>query len=106
MDELEEIRKKKLEQLKRAQQQQIQEQQEVQQQLVQLKNIVKQRLTKEALERFGNIKTAHPRKATQLIVGLAQAIKQGRIDMIDDNTLKEILIQLTPKKKDIKIKRI
>jgi len=109
MDELEKIRKKKLEQLQRSQQekvqQQMQEETQLQQQIEQLEIIVKQKLTKEALQRYGNVKAAHPEKAMQLLVILAQAIQQGQLDQIDDKTLKEILIKLTPEKKDFKIKR-
>jgi len=108
MDELEEIRKKKLAQLQRSQQgklqQQMQEEAQLQQQAEQLEIIVKQKLTKEALQRYGNLKAAHPEKAMQLLVILAQAIQQGQINQVDDNTLKQILIKLTPEKKDFKIK--
>tara|TARA_Y100000310_G_scaffold242605_1_gene246771 strand:- start:1424 stop:1756 length:333 start_codon:yes stop_codon:yes gene_type:complete len=110
MDELEEIKKRKLEELKNAQsgqmQQQAQEEEQLKQQLQQLEAIVKQALTKEALERYGNLKTAFPDRAVQLLVILAQAIQSGQITQVDDNALKEILKKLSPEKKDIKIKRV
>jgi programmed cell death protein 5 len=110
MDELEKIRKKKLAQLQRLQQerlqQQMQEEAQVQQQIEQLEMIVKHALTKEALQRYGNLKAAHPEKAMQLLVILAQAIQQGQINQVDDKTLKQILIRLTPEKKEFKIKRV
>ena len=109
MDELEKIRKKKLEQLQNMQQgniqNQMQEDAQAQQQIEQLEILVKQKLTREALQRYGNVKAAHPEKAVQLLVILAQAIQQGQIDKVDDTTLKQILIKLTPEKKDFKIKR-
>ena len=109
MDELDEIRKKKIEELKKAQlgqlQQQSNEEEQMQQQIAQLEMIVKQALTKEALERYGNLKTAFPERAVQLLMVLAQAIQSGQITSIDDNTLKEILKKITPEKKDFKIKR-
>jgi len=109
MDELEKIRKKKLEQLQSMQQgniqNQMQEEAQAQEQIEQLEALVKQKLTKDALQRYGNVKAAHPEKAVQLLVVLAQAIQQGQIDQVDDNTLKQILIKLTPEKKDFKIKR-
>ena len=109
MDELDEIRKRKLEELKKQQvesmQQQAQEQEQLQQQIQQLEAIVKQAFTKEALERYGNLKAAFPDRAVQLLVILAQALQSGQITKIDDNALKEILKKLTPKKKDFKIKR-
>ena len=105
MDELEEIRKRKMEGLKKKQLNQMQEEQQMQQQVQQLEEIVKQVLTKEALERYGNLKTAYPDRAVQLIVILAQAIQSGQITKVDDDMLKEILKKLTPKKKEFKIKR-
>ena len=110
MDELEEIKKRKLEELKNAQlgqmQQQDQEEEQLKQQMQQLEAIVKQAFTKEALERYGNLKAAFPDRAVQLLFILTQAIQSGQITKIDDDTLKEILKKLTPEKKDIKIKRV
>ncbi len=110
MDELEEIKKRKLAELRAAQlnqlQQQAQEQEQLQQQIQQLEMIVKNIMTKEALQRYGNLKTAFPERAVQLLVILAQAIQSGQINKIDDNTLKEILKKLSPQKKDSKIRRV
>jgi len=109
MDELEEIKKRKLQELRRKQledmQQQAQEQQQLQQQIQQLEIMVKQSLTKEALERYSNLKTAFPDRAVQLLVILAQAMQSGQIKKIDDNTLKELLKRLTPEKREFRIKR-
>ena len=105
MDELEEIRKRKVEELKKQQLYQMQEEQQIQQQVQQLEEIAKQVLTKEALERYGNLKIAYPDRAVQLLVILAQAIQSGQVTKIDDDMLKEILKKLTPKKKEFKIKR-
>jgi programmed cell death protein 5 len=85
----------------------LQKQAELRQQIQQLEMLVKQRMTKEALERFGNIKSAHPEKAIQLLAVLGQAIQSGQIDeQIDDEQLKDILIRLTPEKKEFKIRRM
>ena len=110
MPTLDEIRKKKLEQLMQMQQEKLQEQAQqeaqVQEQIEQMESIVRQLLTKEALERYGNLKTAHQEKALQLLVLLFQAIQKGQIQkQIDDSTLKKVLEQITPKKREIKIKR-
>lgn len=111
MPTLEEIRRKKLEELMKAQQensqQQAQEQAQLQQQIEYMENIIKQMLTKEALARYGNLKTAHQEKALQLLVVLFQAMQKGQIKgSIDDMTLKKILEQMTPKKKEIRINRV
>jgi DNA-binding TFAR19-related protein (PDSD5 family) len=111
MSSLEEIRKKKLEELMKLQQekaqQQAEEQAQIQQQIEMMENAVKQFFTKEALARYGNLKTAHPEKAIQLLLILFNAIRSGQLkDKIDDNQLKSILERFTPKKKEIKIKRV
>lgn len=85
----------------------MQKQMQLQQQIQQLEFIVKQKLTKQALERFGNVKAAHPEKAIQLLAILGQAIQTGKIeDQIDDDQLKDILMRLTPEKKDFNIRRM
>ncbi|MEA2036184.1 MAG: DNA-binding protein [Nanoarchaeota archaeon] len=107
MDELEEIRKKKLMELQRQQEEQLQSNQQAQAQFEQLEVVVKQFFTKEALERYGNVKAAHPDKAVQIMVVLGQAVQQGQIkNKIDDEQLKAILKQLQTEKKDFKIKHI
>ncbi|MBI2653234.1 hypothetical protein HYX02_00335 [Candidatus Woesearchaeota archaeon] len=111
MPTLDEIRKKKLEELMRLQQeklqQQAQEQAQIQQQIEAMENIVRQFFTKEALARYGNLKVAHREKALQLLVVLFQAIQKGQVQgKIDDSTLKKLLGQMTPRKKEIKIKRV
>ncbi len=111
MPTLNEIRKKKLEELMRLQQeklqQQAEEQAQVQQQIEYMESVVRQFLTKEALARYGNLKTAHQEKALQLLIVLFQAIQKGQVqNKIDDSALKKVLEQLSPKKKEIKIKRV
>jgi programmed cell death protein 5 len=106
MSSLDEIRKKKLEELMRAQQAQSEQQAQMQQQVEQIESVVRQFFTKDALARYGNLKAAHQEKALQLLVILFQAIQKGQVSgKIDDATLRKILEQLTPKKKDIKIRR-
>ena len=107
MPTLDDIRKRKLEELMHLQQEKSQEHAQIQQQVEQMENIAKQFMTKDALARYGSLKTAHHEKALQLILILFQAIQKGQIqDNINDSTLKKVLEQLTPKKKDIKIKRV
>lgn len=111
MDELEEIKKRRLMELQKQQeealQRQVQEQQQLEAQLKQLEALVKQFLSKEALQRYGNLRVAHQDKAVQLMVILGQAIQQGQIkEKITDEQLRNILKQLEPERKDFKIKRI
>jgi len=109
MDELEALKKKKLEELQKQQQaamqHQVSEEAQMQQQIEQLEMMVKQVFTKEALIRYGNVKAAHPEKAVQVLVVLGQLLQQGKVKKIDDKELKGLLQQLTPEKKDFNIKR-
>jgi DNA-binding TFAR19-related protein (PDSD5 family) len=104
MDSLEEIRKRKLEELQ-ARQQQGSEEQQMQQELQQLETAVKSVMTKEALQRYGNIKAADNERAVQLLVILGQLLQAGRIRQVDDKLLTQVLLQITPKKRDFKITR-
>ena len=104
MTDLEELKRKKLEELK-TQQQPNSEEAQVQQQIAELELMVKQVLTKKALERYSNLKTAHPELAIQLLVLLSQAIQSGQIKTVDDNALKNLLMRLQPKKHEFKMIR-
>lgn len=101
MDEMEEIRQRKMQEL----QSQTQEQAQFQQQVNQLETIVKTLFTKEALQRYGNLKAAHPEKAVQVLALIGQMIQKGTTKRIDDNELKKMLIMIQPKVKEIKITR-
>lgn len=105
MSELEEIRKKRLQELQEQQFEAQQRQQEIGQQLLALENYIKPKLTKKALVRFGNIKTAHPQIAVQLMIIISELIKNNKVEMLDDEMLKKILMQIQSAKKEIKIKR-
>ncbi len=111
MPTLDDLRRKKLEELMRLQQQksnqQSDEQSQVQQQIEQMESVVKQFFTKDALARYGNLKAAHQEKAVQLLVVLFQAIQKGQVQgKIEDELLKKILQQMTPEKKEFKINRV
>jgi len=111
MPTLDDVRKKKFEELVRLQQQkgsqQSDEQSQIQQQIEQMESVVKQFFTRDALARYGNLKSAHQEKAVQLLVVLFQAIQKGQVQgKIEDELLKKILEQLAPAKKEFKIKRV
>ena len=104
MSELDEIRQRKIMEMHQRQNEDIQEEMQLQQQIAQLESVVKQALTKEALERFGNLKAAYPEKAVQVLVVLGQLIQSGKINKIDDGQLKELLSTIATRKKDFKIR--
>lgn len=102
---MEELRRRRLEELKAIREQQAahhhEEQEErlqLQQQIQMLEGVVKQRFTRDALERYGNIRAAHPDKAVQLIAILAQAIQSGQLGTIADDDLKEMLKQMSQRR--------
>ncbi len=106
VDELKKLRMAQLqEQMQRQYEQQMTEEAALEGQVNALENMVKAKMTKDALSRYGNVKTVHPEKAVQLLIVLGQLIQAGRIDTINDEQLKDILMKLTPPKHDFKIKR-
>ena len=111
MPSLDEIKRRKLEELMRLQQEKLQQQAEeqgqIQQQIEMMESAVRQFLTKEALARYGSLKAAHQEKALQLLIVLFQAMQKGQIqNKLDDSALRKILERLTPKKREIKIRRV
>lgn len=82
----------------------IQQQLQAEQQIHALENLVRTKLTKRALERYGNLKAAYPERAVQLLVILARYIQSQNI-VINDSQLKEILRNITPKKREFKLTR-
>jgi len=108
MSELDELKKKRMAELQQQMSMQnapdFQEQIQLQRQIEMLESMAKQNMTREAITRYGNLKSAHPEKAIQLIALLAQAFQQGQIrEKITDEKLKALLMQLEPPKKEFKI---
>ena len=75
-------------------------QQELQKQLQEIENIAKQYLSKEALQRYGNLRTAFPEKAIKVATLIVQLINNNQItEKLDDEKFKYLLSQLEDKKK-------
>jgi programmed cell death protein 5 len=105
-DELEAIRKKKVEELQlQAQQQDIYEEQHRQIE-TQRQNILRKILTPDARERLGRLKTARPEIVANIEDQLIALARAGRVvGQINDNELRKLLSKLMPKKREIKIER-
>ena len=107
MDELEQIRMKKLQQMQlEAMNSQLQQESMMQQQLDQVEAFVKQNMTKDAISRYSNIKAVDPEKAVQSLMVMARALETRQVPTINDDLLKHFLVALTPQKKRMNIKRI
>jgi len=110
MDELEEIKRRRLQQLQAqaAQQQgaqQMAQQAELQKALRQIDSIVKRLLTQEAQDRLANLRLVKPELVQKLKIYLAQLFVSGQVRQIDDAQLKGILEKLQGTKRERKIKR-
>ncbi|MBI4149615.1 hypothetical protein HY491_04155 [Candidatus Woesearchaeota archaeon] len=101
--DIEDIRQRKMEEL-REQLQAQQENMQLQQQVSQLETIIRQKMSREAIERLSNIKAAFPERYVQLLALLGQMLQAGQLTSIDDATLKGILQHIAPKK-EFHIKR-
>ncbi len=105
-DELEAIRRKKLEELQRASEQRVAEEEMAAQVRAQRQAILRQILAPEARERLGRITLAYPHLATEIENRLITLAQSGKINsVIDDASLRQILRAIVPKKRDIKIER-
>jgi len=108
-EELDKLRKKKLQELQEqaAIQEQIEDQEEQQKQLdEQKKAILRAILTNEARERLGRIKIARPEMAESIENQLIMVAQSGKLkNKINDEELRMLLSKILPKKRDIKIKR-
>ena len=110
MDELEEIRRRKLMELQAQRQRELEEmqrQQEIQRQIeMQKKAILRAILEPEAKERLSRLKLAHPDIAEAVENQLIALAQSGRLNQrITDEMLVEILRRIAPKKRETKIIR-
>lgn len=106
MVDLKELKRQKLQAMQQEIAQQHQEQLQLQQQVEQLEAVVKAHLTSEARERYGTLKSAHPEKAVQSLVFIAELLQNGQIKgLITDEQYKALLQQLTPQQRETRITR-
>lgn len=105
--ELEELRKRKLLELQRRmtqEQQRIQMEQQIE---VQKQAVLRKILTSKARQRLTNLKMVKPEFAEQLEIQLITLAQQGKVIIpITDEQLKDILMKIQPRRRDIKIRRV
>jgi programmed cell death protein 5 len=108
-EELEELKKKKLQELKQQQalKESIEDQEDQKKQHEeQKKAILRSIMTTEARSRLSRIKMARPETAEQIENQLIMIAQSGQLkNKINDEQLRMLLSKILPKKRDIKIKR-
>lgn len=104
-DELEEIKRRKLEEYKRRLEEQrlVEEQKRAEE--ARRQEILRKILTPKARERLANLKIVKPELAESIEVQLIQLASTGRVPLpIDDDTLRQILSRLSSSRREIKVK--
>ena len=105
-EELEDIKRKKLEELKRQMQSQEAQDDVDEQMEAQIKSVLRTAMTPEARERLARVRLARPDIAESIEQQIVMLAQRGAIrDKVDDATLKKLLAKITSRKKDIKIER-
>jgi len=106
-EELEELRKRRLLELRQRlaqEQQQIEMQRQIE---AQKQAVLRRILTGEARQRLTNLKMVKPEFTEQIELQLIQLAQQGKVNIpITDEQLKEILVKLQSRQREIKIRRI
>ena len=105
-EELDAIRRRKLQAMQQKsgseQRQSQEEQMESQKQA-----LLRQLLTPEARQRLTNLKMVKPEFTEQLELQIIQLAQTGKLPIpLSDKQLKQILLQLQPKKREITIRRV
>ena len=104
--ELEEIRKRRALQLQQSEAQQAVAEEQRNQVEAQKQAILRSIMTQDAKERLGTLKITKPDLVASIEEQLIMLYQSGRLqEQIDDATLKQLLLRMTPEKKEIKITR-
>ena len=105
-EELETIRKKKIEELQMQSHQQAAMEEQHRMIEAQRTAIMRKILTPKARERLGRLRVARPEIVSGIEDQLITLARSGRVvGQIDDNDLRKLLGKLMPKKREIKIER-
>ena len=106
MDDIDEVKEKKMQELKSQMKEQEQQEEQKKQLERQKKQLLRKVLTSEARSRLSNLRMAIPDFTERVEMQLIQIAKTGRIELpITDDQLQKILKKLQKDKKSINIKR-
>ena len=104
--ELEALRQKRMAEMQQNGQQQAEAQERARQMEIQKQALLRQILTPEARDRLANVRVANPEMANVVEMQLIQLAQSGRLKgMISDAMLREILMKITPQRREITIER-
>lgn len=104
--ELEAIRQRRMAEMQQQVQNQAAQQEQAQRLEAQKQGVLRQILTSEARDRLANIRLANPQMAESVENQLIQLAQSGRLrGVIDDAMLKNILVQVSPQRREITIER-
>jgi programmed cell death protein 5 len=104
--ELEALRQRRMADMQQGGQQQAEAKERAKQMEVQKQAMMRQILTPEARDRMANIRAANPEMANSVEMQLIQLAQSGRLPgMINDTMLKDILVKITPQRREITIER-
>ena len=106
-EEIEEIQRRRMLELRRRlaeEQQRVQVQQQIE---IQKQALLRRILTPDARRRLTNLKMVRQEFAEQLELQLIQLAQQGKINIpVTDEQLKEILVRIQSGRRDFKIRRV
>jgi programmed cell death protein 5 len=106
-EELEDLRRRKLLELRRSLAREQEKAQRAEQIEMQKQSLLRRILTPDARSRLTNLKIVKADFANQLELQLIQLAQQGRVELpITDEQLKAILVRLQSQRRDIKIRRV
>jgi DNA-binding TFAR19-related protein (PDSD5 family) len=111
---IEDIRRKKMQEINNNELQAIEKQlaeqqavaEQMQQQLALIESVAKQFMNREAISRYGALKIAHPETAVKAIAFIAQAAQLGHIkEKLSDEDFKTILNEIKEGKASFKFRK-
>jgi len=78
----------------------------LQQQVEEIEQFAKQFMSAEAIARYSNLKAVHTEKALQSIMVVAELAREGKLTAkITDGQYKQLLVQMSPEKKEFRMRR-